>query len=127
MLCCALAVHVFDEAVNNFLALYNPVVHAIRQRISWLPLPTFTFGVWLTLLITAIVVLLFLTVFAYRGSSRLRPLAYFFSVFMLANGIQHILGSLYLGRFAAGVYSSPLLIAASIYLFVALRRTRDAS
>jgi hypothetical protein len=43
----ALAVHVADEASTGFLELYNPIAHDIRSRLPWLPVPTFTFGVWL--------------------------------------------------------------------------------
>ncbi len=45
-LCLALAVHVADEALTDFLSVYNPAVISIRERLPWLPLPTFTFDVW---------------------------------------------------------------------------------
>src|SRR5687767_3717359 len=56
-LCGALAVHVVDEALTDFLALYNPTVLSIRERYPFLPLTTFTFDTWLSLLFFAIVVL----------------------------------------------------------------------
>src|SRR5256886_14787310 len=43
----ALAIHVVDEALTDFLSVYNPAVRAIRARFPFLPLPTFTFPVWL--------------------------------------------------------------------------------
>jgi len=43
LLTLALAAHVVDEAVNDFLSFYNPAVQAIRQVAPFLPLPTFTF------------------------------------------------------------------------------------
>jgi hypothetical protein len=49
-----LGFHVADEATHNFLSTYNPSVRAIRARFPFLPLPTFTFAVWLTLLIVGI-------------------------------------------------------------------------
>jgi hypothetical protein len=76
----------------------------------------------LSLLVFAITILLALSVFAYRGSCRLRPVAYLFSGVMLLNGLQHIAASGYLGRPIAGVYSSPLLVGASLWLFVSLWR-----
>ena len=112
----ALAVHVADEAVNDFLSVYNPAVRAIRQRIGFFPMPTFTFDVWLAGLITAVAVLLLLSTFAFRGARWMRPLAFGFGVLMLANGAGHFLGSLYLGRAMPGVYSSPLLMACALYL-----------
>jgi hypothetical protein len=36
----ALAVHVLDEALTNFLEFYNPLVLSMRARIPWFPMPT---------------------------------------------------------------------------------------
>jgi len=121
-LCLAMAVHVTDEALTDFLSVYNPTARAIRQRLPFLPLPIFTFDVWLAGLILAIVILLGLSFFVFRGARWLKPLAYVFAVIMLANGLGHIAGSFYLGRLMPGVYSSPLLLAASIYLLMQTRR-----
>jgi hypothetical protein len=118
----ALAVHVADEALNDFLSLYNPAVEAIRARLAWWPMPTFTFGVWLGGLIAAVVLLALLSVIAFQGARVMRPLSYFYAGLMLLNGCGHIAGSLYLGRMMPGVYSSPLLLAASLWLFDATRR-----
>jgi hypothetical protein len=67
-----LGFHVADEATHNFLSTYNPSVRAIRARFPFLPLPTFTFAVWLTLLIVGILLLLCLSPLAFRGSGWLR-------------------------------------------------------
>src|SRR5213592_3615388 len=65
----ALAAHVTDEALTDFLSVYNPIVRAARERFAWLPIPTFTFGVWLTGLAGLIVALLMLAPLAYRRSA----------------------------------------------------------
>ena len=123
-LCGALAIHVADEALTDFLALYNPTVLAIRERYPSLPLPTFTFEGWLALLIFAIVALTAGSYFVWKGRWAMRPISYVFAGFMLLNGLLHIAGSFYMGTFMPGVYSSPLLLAASIFLIV---RTVDLS
>lgn len=115
-LCVVLATHVADEALTDFLSVYNPTVQSIRERYSWFPMPVFTFETWLTGLITVIVLLLALSVFAYRGARWMVPLAYVFGTIMLLNGLGHIAGSFYLGRLMPGVFSSPLLLVTSIYL-----------
>ena len=92
-LCLAFAAHVVDEAATGFLAVYNPTVEAIRGRLPWLPVPTFTYRVWLRLLIVAVSLLLGLSVFAFRGAPWLRPLAYVFAVVMLLNGTGHTVGT----------------------------------
>jgi hypothetical protein len=118
----ALAVHVADEALTDFLSFYNPLVQSIRARISWFPMPTFTFDVWLTGLITVVIVLLLLSVFVFRGSRAMVYLSYPYGVLMLLNGLGHSVGSVYFGRLLPGVYSSPLLLAASLWLLACAAR-----
>ena len=126
-LCLALAVHVTDEALTDFLSVYNPTVESIRQRLPFLPIPTFTFGMWLTGLILAVIVLLVLSRFAFRGATWMRPVAYGFAILMMANGLQHIASSIYTGRLMPGVYSSPVLLICSIYLLKRLRNGKSAA
>jgi hypothetical protein len=108
-----LAVHVTDEALTDFLSVYNPAVRAVRERLPWLPLPTFTFEIWLAGLILAIAVLTSLAPLAFRGRRLAAWLAYPYAAIMFANGLGHIGGSIYLGRWLPGVWSSPLLLLAS--------------
>ena len=117
----ALALHVTDEALTNFLAVYNPTVMAIRRRVPFLPLPTFTFGVWLSGLVLGIILLLALSPFAFRKARWMMFAAYALGFFMMANALQHIAGSIYMGRLMPGVYSSPLLLVCSIYLLLSVR------
>lgn len=117
----ALALHVTDEALTNFLAIYNPTVLAIRRRVPLLPLPTFTFRVWLSGLVFGVILLLALSPFAFRGARWMMFASYVLGGFMIANGLQHIAGSIYMGRPMPGVYSSPLLLICSIYLLLSVR------
>lgn len=120
-LCVALAIHVADEALTDFLALYNPAVLSIREKYPSLSLPVFTFETWLAWLIFAVVALVAASYFVWRGRWAMRPIAHVFAGFMLLNGLLHIAGSIYLGTFMPGAYSSPLLIAASILLIMRTR------
>ncbi|HEX2091223.1 MAG TPA: HXXEE domain-containing protein [Longimicrobiaceae bacterium] len=115
-LCLSLAVHVADEAVHDFLAVYNPVARSLRERIPLLPVPVFTFRVWLAGLVLVILLLLLLSPFAFRQARWMRPLSYAFGVLMIGNALQHILSSLYLHRLMPGVLSSPLLLLAALFL-----------
>ena len=117
-LCLALAVHVADEALTDFLSIYNPTVKALRQRWRFLPLPTFSFKVWLGGLIVALIFLFVLSPFAFGAAKWLTPLAYFFAAFMIINALQHIAASIYMRRLMPGTYSAPLLIVCATYLFV---------
>jgi hypothetical protein len=131
LLSLALVAHVADEALTGFLPVYNATVTAIRAEYSWYPMPTFEFRNWLFGLVTAVLLLLALTPFAYRNSRPLRPFAYIFAVVMFLNGVGHTLATIFgrtvssvpIPRPAPGFYSSPLLLAASIYLWSRLRHS----
>jgi hypothetical protein len=131
-LCLAFVLHTIDEASTNFIPVYNATVLALRARFHWFPMPTYEFGPWLAGLIVANVVLLALSRFAYHRARWLRPIAYFYAIVMLLNASGHtlatILGhtvqSVRFARPAPGFYSSPALVAGSIYLLIQLRRTR---
>jgi hypothetical protein len=123
-LCVALALHVADEAATDFLSVYNPAAQAIRKRFPFLPLPVFTFRVWLTGLCLGILLVLCLSPLAFRGSRFMIWLAYPFAIFMFANGLGHIGGSMYRKRLMPGVYSSPFLLLASTYLVICAESMR---
>lgn len=120
-LCAALAIHVVDEALTDFLAVYNPTVLAVRQRYPSLPLPEFTFETWLSLLIFAILALVAASYFVWKGRWAMRPISHVFAIVMLLNGLLHIAWSIYAWKLMPGVYSSPLLLVASIALIVYTR------
>ena len=131
LLCSGLALHVTDEALTGFLPIYNATAHEMSQRYGFRP-PTFTFGEWLGGLIFGVCVLTALSPFAFQNARAWRPLAYIFSIIMMANGISHTVGSI-LGhsfpditfpRPMPGFYSSPFMFAAAFWLFRNLRLTR---
>lgn len=116
----ALAIHVADEAWTGFLAVYNPAVRAIRERVPFLPLPTFTFRRWLTGLGVAVTGLASLSPFAFAGAAWMAVPASAVAILMLGNGALHIAASLYRRRLMPGVYSAPLLIAAAAWLLLSV-------
>ena len=119
-LCLALAIalHVADEAVTGFLPFWNGLVEGLRARHGWVPLPTFRFPVWLGGLVLGVLLLLALTPLVSRGNPWLRVASLALSIVMIGNALGHLGASLYWGRLAPGVYSSPLLLAAAIGLLV---------
>lgn len=117
LLCAALAVHITDEAFTGFLDLYNPAMAAMG-----LPALEFTFPVWIALLALAVVGLLILSYWVRRGTRWTVYAAYAFIFLMLTNGLAHLGFSAYKRAWMSGSYTSPLLLAASIYLWAAMRR-----
>lgn len=120
LLVAALALHVVDEAITDFLGFYNPFILTIRSRLPWFPMPTFTFGMWLAGLVLLVVVLAVLTPAVRRGASGTRLASWALATIMLLNGCAHLSGSIYFRRWLPGTTSAPLLFVASILL---MRRT----
>lgn len=124
-MCGALAVHVADEALTGWLDWYNPTVRAIHEQyrivLLRILLPTFTFEIFLSLLIFAVVSLTAASWFVWKGRWAMRPISHVFAVVMLTNGIFHIAHSIYMRKLMPGVYTSPLLLAASIALIAYTR------
>ncbi len=117
----ALALHVTDEALTDFLGFYNPLVQSLRARLGWWPVPMFTFGEWLGGLILVVIALAAMSRLAFAGKRWMLPLAFIYGTIMLLNGLAHTLGSVYFSRILPGFYSSPFLLASSLYLFLTTR------
>lgn len=123
----AVALHVIDEATHDFLTTYNASVHAIRARLPFLPIPTFTFPLWLAGLIAGIL-LLVLSPLAFRGNRALRLIALPLGLVVgVCNAALHIPSSLYFHRCMPGAYSSPFLLAAAIFPLHAAFRAKEHS
>lgn len=130
----ALALHIADEAIHGFLPIWNATVLSIRESSPWLPLPVFRDDVWLAGLIVGVLAMLVLIPAVRAGVPWTRTAAWALSLIMIGNAVGHTAGTI-LGRtvdtvvFARpmpGFLSSPLLLAASVYLLWALRRERRA-
>ncbi len=134
-LCGALVLHVTDEALTGFLSVYNPTVLALRSRLGWWPMPTFQLREWLIGLTVAVGIGFLLSPFFFRGGRPIRPFGWIVAVLVgVGNGLAHITGTIF-GRTVAtvrfsrpmpGFWSSPLLIAAAVWVLLELRRTRPS-
>jgi hypothetical protein len=107
---------VIDEALTGFLQFYNPLVLSIRSTIGWFPMPTFNFGEWLAGLAVLVIVLACLAPAVRRGVAGTRFASWVLGVVMFMNGIGHLAGSLFFGRWLPGATSAPLLLIASMVL-----------
>ena len=119
-LCLALALHVADEAMNDFLGFYNPMVESLG-----LPMPTFSFSVWLSGLIVGLVILLALSPFVFQRRAIMAPVSWFLGILMVVNGLGHLVLSGLEGRLIPGSYSSPVLVVAAVFLLVETARGPD--
>jgi hypothetical protein len=123
-LCAAFALHVIDEATHDFLSWYNPNALAVRALVPWLPIPVFTFRVWITGLTIAVLALVALTPLVARGRRWLVPVAYVYAVIHVANALSHITVSIAGRWLAPGVYTAPALLAAACWLLYETDRVR---
>ncbi|HTV15739.1 MAG TPA: HXXEE domain-containing protein [Acidobacteriaceae bacterium] len=113
----AIALHVADEATHDFLGVYNPNARAIRQRFH-VPIPVFTLRSFIIALSSAVVLLLVLAPFAFRGAHWLRLLAVPVAILVgIGNGCWHLGGSAILRRWMPGVMTAPLLLVAGSWLW----------
>ncbi|MBI4889832.1 MAG: HXXEE domain-containing protein [Acidobacteria bacterium] len=114
----ALAVHVFDEALHDFLAFYNPIAMSLRDVMLWTWMPTFEFGVWLGGLICVLAALLSMSCLAFYGARWMVWAALPYGLLMCGNGALHLAASWYLRKLVPGVWSAPLLLVCGGWLLV---------
>lgn len=130
-LCATFALHILDEALTGFLNVYNPTVLALRRTHPWFPVPTFGFQEFLLAMIGISVIVFALSAAFFKQKRWAAPLGYLFAIVNVLNALGHFLGTI-LGRTvpsvtfsrpAPGFYSSPLLLAASVWVLLELRRS----
>jgi hypothetical protein len=129
LLAFAIALHVTDEALTGFLPIYNDTVRSLRAAAPWIPLPVFTFSLWLTGLTAGVLLMVAVTPAIRKGSAWTRPAAWILAIIMIGNAVGHTAGSLlghttanvYFDRPMPGFWSSPFLFAASVWLLNQLR------
>ena len=118
----SVGIHVTDEALTDFLSFYNPLVRALRARLGFFPMPTFTFPIWITGLTLAVLIGFALTRVVAHGGRTIRIVCGILSVLMIGNACGHMLGSVYAGRILPGFWSSPLLFTTSIWMMTRVVR-----
>ena len=128
LLLITVSIHVYDEARNGFLEIYNPTVLRIRRRFPLLPIPLFTFRGWIAQLLVSIAIAFLLTPLSVHLPAVFRPLAAIVAIAMILNGLSHLAGNVVghtfrdvrIPRPMPGTYSSPPMIAAAIGVLVVL-------
>jgi hypothetical protein len=118
LLVSAVGLHVFDEAMTDFLPTYNQIVFDLKNQLGFFPAPTFSFGVWLSGLIAAIILGYSVTVFVARGGKIIRIITIVLGILMALNALGHFFGSIYSGKVFPGTWSSPFLFAAALFVTI---------
>jgi hypothetical protein len=123
----ALAAHVADEIWHGSYGLYEDVAQIVSLIYPALELPRFNRAVWYVNLGGALAALLALTWLVRAGRRVMVPASYALATFATANGVLHLLGAAALKSAVPGVLTAPLLVAAGLFLFVAIPRTQGAA
>jgi hypothetical protein len=114
----AIGLHVFDEAMTGFLPTYNQIVIDLRKQLGVFPAPTFSFGVWLGGLIGGISIGYGMTLFVARGGKVIRIITTVLGILMIVNAFSHFFGSIYFAKFFPGIWSSPFLLVAALFVTI---------
>lgn len=112
----ALTIHVIEGALRNYLDFYNPLAMSLRDMLLWTWMPTFTFAAWIGGWIVILAALYGMTWFAAYAARWMvwAAIAYAEVAFLFA--AAKIGFAIYLQKAIPGVYTAPLLLAASSWL-----------
>lgn len=116
LLVTSFGLHVLDEAIGGFLPFWNRFVTDTRSQLGFFPAPKFSFDVWLSGLVVAIILGYCMTPLVARGGKVIRVTTLVLGIIMIVNAFGHFLGSYYFGEIIPGVWSSPFLLLAAIFV-----------
>lgn len=122
--CVALAVHLADEVFYGSLGLYADFARVLGWIWPSLSMPPFHREVWLLNLTGAILVLFALTWLVRQRRGVMVIASYLLAAFATANGVLHLLAAAALKSVIPGLWSAPLMIAAGLFLFLAIPHKR---
>lgn len=113
----AFALHVLDEATHDFLSWYNPTALALRERLGGLPFPpTFSYRFWLWGLCSVVALLAALTPLIRPGKRWPVAASIIYGLVHVGNALGHLVVSVRGRWLAPGALSSPVLLAAAVWL-----------
>lgn len=118
LLVSTVGLHVCDETMTDFLPFWNQFVIDLRERFGFFLAPTFSFGVWFGGLIGAIILGYCMTPIVARGGKIIRVITVILGVLMVGNALGHLLGSVYFGKVLPGMWSSPFVLLAGIFVII---------
>lgn len=112
----ALTLHILEGAVRNYLDFYNPLAMSLRDMLLWTWMPTFTFAAWIggwAAILAALYGMAWFAAYPVRWIIW-AAIAYGDVIFLFAAAKLGF--AIYLQKAIPGVYTVPLLLAASCWL-----------
>lgn len=122
----ALTLHVAEGALRNYLDFYNPLAMSLRDMLLWTWMPTFTFAAWIGGWIVMLAALYGMAWFAAYPVRWITWAAIGYAEVIFLFAAAKLGFAIYLQKAIPGIYTAPLLLAASWWLtaeaVLALRR-----
>ena len=123
----ALASHVADEMINGSFAFYRDLADFFATYFPVVKLPAFRPELWAINLSGASLVLIGMTWLVYRRQGPMRLASFVVAGFATANAVLHIVMSVALGHVMPGALTSPLVLAAALFLFASIPEESEGS
>lgn len=120
--CAVFALHIVDEGLNGTFGFYSDLERLFTQLLPSLNITPFNFDVWLLNMTGTLVVLFALTPLVAARNALMVPASWAFAAFLTGNSAFHLLMSAGRGELVTGALSSPLMLAAGLFLFVSTAR-----
>ena len=121
--CLVFALHIVDEGYHGTLGFYSDLERLVTELLPSLNLTPFNFQVWLVNMSGTLFVLFLLTFLVWRANPVMLPASYAFAAFLTGNSAFHLLMTIGRGEEVTGALTSPLMLAAGLFLFVAAGNT----
>jgi hypothetical protein len=115
-----LGLHVAEEAASGRFAIYDDLLDWIGFFLPFVEMPAFRYNMWLINLTGAVVVLIGLTWLVVTRQGPMRLASYVLAIFASANALLHIFLSVAAGELLPGTLTSPLVLAASLFLLISI-------
>lgn len=125
--CLVFAIHIVDEGFHGSFGFYSDLESLVSLLLPSLNLTPFNFDVWLVNMSGTLFVLFLLTYLVTRANPVMLPASYLFAAFLTGNSAFHLLMTIGRGEAVTGALTSPLMLAAGLFLFVAAGSTEPVT
>lgn len=120
--CIVFALHILDEGLNGSFGFYSDLEQLLTNLFPSLSITPFNFQVWLVNMTGTVIALFLLTPLVHAGHRLMVPASFAFAAFLTANSSFHLMMTLGRGEAVTGAITSPLMLAAGVFLFLATGR-----
>jgi hypothetical protein len=122
--CLVFALHIVDEGAHGTFGFYSDLERLLTELLPSLNITPFNFELWLVNMSGTLIVLFLLTPLVWAASPIMVPASYAFAAFLSGNAAFHLLMTVGRGDAVTGALTSPLMLAAGLFLFLSTGNPR---